>query len=34
VRDKVEEHGERVDQLLQELALDKKSEEGTKDEGV
>ena len=34
VRDTVEEHGERVDQLLQELALDKKSEEGTKDEGV
>jgi ribosome-binding factor A len=33
VRDTVEEHGERVDQLLQELALDQKSEEGTKDEG-
>ena len=32
VRDTVEEHGERVDQLLQELALDQKSEEGTKDE--
>lgn len=33
VRDTVEEKGERVDQLLQELALDPKSEEGTKDEG-
>jgi len=33
VRDTVEEHGERVDRLLQELALDQKSEEGTKDEG-
>jgi len=33
VRDTVEEHGERVDKLLQELALDQKSEEGTKDEG-
>ncbi|HYU97341.1 MAG TPA: 30S ribosome-binding factor RbfA [Pyrinomonadaceae bacterium] len=32
VRDTVEEHGERVDQLLQKLALDLKSEEGTKDE--
>jgi len=32
VRDTVEEHGERVDQLLQELALDQKSEEGTKDD--
>ena len=32
VRDTVEEHGERVDQLLQELALDKKSEEGTNNE--
>ena len=32
VRDTVEEHGERVDQLLQKLALDQKSEEGTKDE--
>src|SRR6476660_7496999 len=29
VRDTVEEHGERVDKLLQELALDQKSEEGT-----
>jgi ribosome-binding factor A len=34
VRDTVEEHGERVDQLLQKLALDQKSEEGTKDEEV
>jgi len=32
VRDTVEEHGERVDQLLQELALDQESEEGTKDD--
>ncbi|HKB64460.1 MAG TPA: 30S ribosome-binding factor RbfA [Pyrinomonadaceae bacterium] len=32
VRDTVEEHGERVDQLLQELALDQKSEEGTNHE--
>ena len=32
VRDTVEEKGERVDQLLQKLALDQKSEEGTKDE--
>ena len=28
VRDKVEEHGERVDRLLQELAQEQKSEEG------
>src|SRR6185295_3143742 len=34
VRDKVEEQGERVDQLLHELALDQKSEEGTKDQEV
>jgi ribosome-binding factor A len=33
VRDTVEEHGERVDRLLQELAREEKSEEGTKDEG-
>ena len=32
VRDTVEEHGERVDRLLQELALDQKSEEGTNNE--
>ena len=32
VRDTVEEHGERVDQLLEELALDQKSEEGTNHE--
>jgi len=32
VRDTVEEHGERVDQLLQELALDQNSEEGTNNE--
>ena len=32
VRDAVEEKGERVDQLLQELALEQKSEEGMKDE--
>jgi ribosome-binding factor A len=32
VRDTVEEKGERVDQLLQELALDQKSEEGTNHE--
>jgi len=33
VRDKVEEHAERVDGLLQELAQELKSEEGIKDEG-
>jgi ribosome-binding factor A len=31
VRDTVEEHGERVDRLLQQLAREKNSEEGTKD---
>ena len=34
VRDTVEEHGERVDRLLQELAQEQKSEEGTKDQEV
>ena len=34
VRDTVEEHGERVDRLLQELAHEQISEEGTKDQEV
>lgn len=34
VRDTIEEHGERVDRLLQELAQEQISEEGTKDQEV
>ena len=34
VRDTVEEHGERVDGLLQQLAQEQQSEEGMKDEEV
>ena len=33
VRDTVEEHGARVDRLLQQLAEEQKEEEGMKDEG-